>query len=156
MRRAADLDHAPPVVTDRLAPLRVWKQALRRVARVFLLLAVMLSATLGGARYVWCVPMHRAMVHACCPPSGAHHDAPTAVDDPSCCEGRQFTAMTATPLPELPLHALVASPVVTALAFALVCLALAGAARPRPVAVRAFARAGPRRRIYLTHCSLRN
>lgn len=137
------------------ALLRALRRSLRRVARVLVLFAVLLSATLGGARYVWCVPMHRAMVHACCP-AGDAHDHHAAVDDPSCCEGRRFAPAAPTVLPELPLPALPPPLVAAVLAFALVCLALLGAPRPRPRVVLAFARAGPPRRLYLTHCSLRN
>lgn len=127
---------------------------LRAFALLVALLAVALPSVLGGARYVWCEGMSRAMLHACCPEE--HPDPAHAAIDQPCCEDRFVSAMPATSLGH-GVDGLVAPPAV--LFFAMAVWLLAMRRRAPALAVprgRTLARAGPEPPLFLVHCALLN
>lgn len=127
---------------------------LRTLALLVALLAVALPSVLGGARYVWCEGMSRAMLHACCPEE--HPDPGHAAIDQPCCEDRSVTAMPVTHLGH-GVDGLVAPPVILFFAMALWFLVMRRRATARPAPRgRTFARAGPEPPRFLLHCALLN
>ncbi len=77
------------------------RAALRALALALAALAVVLPSLFGGAGYVWCEGMHRAMLRPCCPeerPVPGH----ASIDQP-CCDERAVAGMPTVPLPGLPL-----------------------------------------------------
>lgn len=127
---------------------------LRTVALLAALLAVVWPSVLGGARYVWCEGMSRAMLHACCPEE--HPDPAHAAIDQPCCEDRLVSAMPDTDR-GYGVDGLVAPPVVLLVAMAVWLLAMRRRAPALAVPRgRTFARAGPEPPRYLLHCALLN
>lgn len=118
------------------------------------LLAVLVPAALGGLTYVWCAPMARALIHACCP-AASHASRGPSVEAP-CCEGQRvaplamFNADVAPPL-------WVGAALFVSLIALAVLYAVGSEAPPAWALGRALrARAGPSPPLYLLHRSLLN
>jgi len=115
-------------------------------------LAFLASAALGGTVFVWCAPMARAMLHACCPSTAPHE----AVIASPCCEGHQIAALpdgtTGTTvdvwIPPAPLVAVIALALLYTTAMSSVSTPLRLRMHP--------ARAGPHVPLFLRHRTLRN
>lgn len=141
----------PP--TSRATPLT----AARRALAAALALAVFAVSLVGGARFVWCAPMARAMAHSCCPSTHAAGERPAPAVEPQCCEARRLASLPLTTFDLAPDLAVPPPLAVGLVVFALVLLtALAPRAPPRVRPRLARARAGPRAPLYLRHCALLN
>lgn len=129
-------------------------RSLRPIALLLALVAIAVPSIFGGATYVWCEGMARAMVRPCCPETHDHPGYP-ALSQP-CCDDRVVAAMPSTDLAH-GIGGLVAPPMLVVVAMAVLLLAMRrtapGASAPRG---RAFARAGPAPPLFLVHCALRN
>lgn len=124
---------------------------LRVLALGLAVLAVVLPSVFGGAAYVWCEGMRRAMVRPCCPES--HHERSRASLDQPCCEDRHVAGMPTTDLPQGP--GFVPPPVTLALAMCLWLLALRRWPPRLPTPRGApRTRAGPAPPLYRLHCAL--
>lgn len=115
-------------------------------------LAVLASTLLGGAVYVWCAPMARAMLHACCP---SDHASEGAIEQP-CCEAHRVDAMPSFAAGYVPTPWVAPPPLVAVIALALLYAVATWGAPMRRVVFANPPRAGPGRRRFLTLCTLRN
>ncbi|MFO0630255.1 MAG: hypothetical protein U0325_32160 [Polyangiales bacterium] len=134
-------------------PLIASRAALRALALALATLAVALPSLFGGAAYVWCEGMHRAMVRPCCPetrPDPAH----AAIDQP-CCDERAVAGMPTVPLPELPLPVAPPLALFVAMTVWLMVMRREAPARP-PRRGHRRTRAGPAPPLYQLHCALLN
>lgn len=127
------------------------RAALRALALALAALAVVLPSVFGGAGYVWCEGMHRAMVRPCCPeerPDPAH----ASIDQP-CCDERAVAGMPTVPLPDLPLP--LPPPLALFVAMTVWLLVMRRDA-PSLAAPRGHrrTRAGPAPPLYRLHCAL--
>lgn len=64
-----------------------------RLIALALAVVTLVPAALGGARFVYCAPMQRAMLHACCPSERGHAPARHDVLDAPCCETRALSSL---------------------------------------------------------------
>lgn len=115
-------------------------------------LAVLLSTTLGGAVFVWCAPMARAMLHACCPPE---HATERTFEQP-CCEAHRVDAMPSFAAGYVPVPWIAPPPLVAVIALALLYGVTSLRAPARRVVRAHPPRAGPGTKRFLTLCTLRN
>ncbi|HKO90984.1 MAG TPA: hypothetical protein VJU61_07530 [Polyangiaceae bacterium] len=74
----------------------------RRASCALLALSLVTSAAFGGAFYLWCIPMARAMSECCCHGGSAEHGARVEQPDAShasveapCCETRALGKLAA-------------------------------------------------------------
>lgn len=151
LRRRDAEAHTPAVASPHRTP-RL--RSLRALVALVALLAVALPSALGGAVYVWCEGMQRAMVRPCCPES--HGDAAHPSLDQPCCDERVVSALPVTALTQ-GLDGLVAPPLVVFFAMAVWLFAMRRRApQTPPPRGRTQARAGPEPPRFLLHCALRN
>lgn len=127
------------------------RAALRALALALATLAVALPSLFGGAGYVWCEGMHRAMVRPCCPearPDPAH----PSLDQP-CCDERAVAGMPTVPLPDLPAPLPPPLALFVAMTVWLLAMRRDAPARLSPRGHRRT-RAGPAPPLYRLHCAL--
>jgi len=122
-------------------------RAMQRTVAAVVAALVVVSAALGGASYLWCVPMARAQAHCCCHPTPRQREVPLVTTE--CCESHRNSML---PVASSVAAAPIGLPAVVALVVPL----------PRPIVRGALtvgaasrtlreARAGPSERRHAIH-----
>ncbi|MCS6797184.1 MAG: hypothetical protein NZ898_01415 [Myxococcota bacterium] len=63
----------------------------RFVLGVLLAASVLFGTAVGGARFVWCEPMQRALLRCCCPKAPAQEECPAVAR--SCCVEQRLASL---------------------------------------------------------------